>query len=309
MTSNTSPSANQVIPPPLHEVNGSNLVAVVLMITATMFIAATTVLAKALGTTSLGAPLHPVQITHGRFVFAFLALCMTLPAFWRHLNTKPNIGLHIGRTSLGGSGVCLMFAAVAYIPLSDATAISFLNPVFGMALAALLLGEKVGPWRWSAAAIALTGAFILLRPGPDSFQPAALLALGAAFFLGVELIFIKRLSGREPMFQILLTNNFIGCIVASVAVIAFWQPPTVQQWIALAALGALMACAQTCFVNAMKRAEASFIVVFSYSTLVFATIYDLVIFDVMPDPISILGAITILTGALLLAWREGRAKL
>ena len=59
----------------------------------------------------------------------------------------------------------------------------------------------------------------------------------------------------------------------------------------------------------MKRAEASFIVVFSYSTLVFATIYDLVIFDVMPDAISILGAITILTGALLLAWREGRAKL
>ena len=309
MTSNTSPTANQVIPPPVPEVNGSNLVAVVLMITATMFIAATTVLAKALGTNSLGAPLHPVQITHGRFVFAFLALCMTLPAFWRHLNTKPNIGLHIGRTSLGGSGVCLMFAAVAYIPLSDATAISFLNPVFGMALAALLLGEKVGPWRWSAAAIALTGAFILLRPGPDSFQPAALLALGAAFFLGVELIFIKRLSGREPMFQILLTNNFIGCIVASVAVIAFWQPPTVQQWIALAALGALMACAQTCFVNAMKRAEASFIVVFSYSTLVFATIYDLVIFDVMPDATSTLGAITILTGALLLSWREGRAKL
>ena len=178
-----------------------------------------------------------------------------------------------------------------------------------MALAALLLGEKVGPWRWSAAAIALTGALILLRPGPDSFQPAALLALGAAFFLGVELIFIKRLSGREPMFQILLTNNLIGCVVASVAVIAFWHPPTVQQWIALAALGALMACAQTCFVNAMKRAEASFIVVFSYSTLVFATIYDLVIFDVMPDAISILGAITILTGALLLAWREGRAKL
>jgi drug/metabolite transporter (DMT)-like permease len=58
----------------------------------------------------------------------------------------------------------------------------------------------------------------------------------------------------------------------------------------------------------MKRAEASFIVVFSYSTLVFANIYDLVIFDVMPDEISILGAVIILIGALLLAWREGRAK-
>ena len=68
---------------------------------------------------------------------------------------------------------------------------------------------------------------------------------------------------------------------------------------ALAALGVLMAAAQACFVNAMARADASFITPFSYITLIFAALYDGAIFGVIPDAISITGAIIILTGASL----------
>ena len=56
---------------------------------------------------------------------------------------RPHWGYHIGRTSFGWAGVTLMFASVAYIPLADATAITF-NPVFGMLLRSTLLGERVG---------------------------------------------------------------------------------------------------------------------------------------------------------------------
>ena len=280
--------------------------AVALMLSVTAFIAATMLLAKSLGTDTLGPPLHPLQISHGRFLFAFAAISSTA-IILRPRIANPHLGLHIGRTVFGWAGVTLMFAAVSFIPLSDATAISFLNPVFGMLLAIPLLGEKVGPWRWFAAFTALLGALILLRPGPDSFQMAGLLALGAAIIMGMELIFIKKLANREPSFQILLVNNAIGLFIASVAVLPVWVMPTMAQWGALAALGGLMATAQACFVNAMARADASFITPFSYVTLIFATLYDLLIFDVWPDVISIIGAIIILGGALLLAWRERRA--
>lgn len=281
--------------------------AVALMLSATAFIAATMLLAKSLGTDTLGPPLHPLQISHGRFLFAFAAIASTAMIL-RPRIANPHLGLHIGRTVFGWGGVTLMFAAVSFIPLSDATAISFLNPVFGMLLAIPLLGEKVGPWRWFAAFMALLGALILLRPGPDSFQMAGLLALGAAIIMGMELIFIKKLANREPSFQILLVNNAIGLCIASVAVLPVWVMPTMAQWGALAALGGLMAAAQACFVNAMARADASFITPFSYVTLIFATLYDLLIFDVWPDVISIIGAIIILGGASLLAWRERRAR-
>ena len=89
-------------------------------------------------------------------------------------------------------------------------------------------------------------------------------------------------------------------------IIAFpgWQSPTPAQWAALAMLGILMASAQACFVNAMARADASFVTPFSYLTLIFAALYDLVIFDVVPDAVSVSGAAIIVAGAMLLAWRE-----
>lgn len=278
--------------------------AALFIVAATVFIAATSLLAKLLGTESLGAPLHPLQVSHGRFIFAFCAIS-TAVAVMRPQLTKPHLPLHLGRTLFGWGGVTLMFAAVAFIPLSDATAITFLNPVFAMLLAIPILGERVGPWRWGAAGIAMIGAMILLRPTPASFQPAALLALGAAVVMGMELIFIKKLTGRERPLQVLWINNAIGVAIASITVIPVWQMPTLAQWGALAALGALMACAQSFFINGMARADASFVAPFAYATLVFATVYDFVIFSQVPDWISVLGACVILSGAAILAWREG----
>jgi drug/metabolite transporter (DMT)-like permease len=170
------------------------------------------------------------------------------------------------------------------------------------------LGERVGALRWLAAFTALLGALILLRPGPESFQLAGLLALGAAIIMGMELIFIKKLANREPAFQILLVNNALGLCIATLAVLPVWVMPTSAQWGALVALGLLMATAQACFVNAMARADASFVTPFSYVTLIFATLYDLMIFDVWPDWISMTGALIILSGASLLAWRERKVR-
>lgn len=282
-------------------------IAALLIVSAGVFIAASTLFAKALGGAAFGPSLHPLQISHGRFLFAFAAIVLVAAARRPRL-TRVHWRLHLGRTSCGWLGITCMFAAVAYVPLSDATAISFLNPVFAMMLAIPFLGEKVGRVRWFAAALALMGAVILLRPTPASFQPAALLALGAAMVMGVELIFIKKLTGREGPFQILLVNNLIGLCIASLAVLAVWQPPTPAQWGMLAGVGVSMALAQTCFVNGMARADASFVAPFSYATLIFAALFDLAFFDVLPDAISVAGATIIVAGAVLLAVREARLK-
>ncbi|WP_299281283.1 DMT family transporter [uncultured Tateyamaria sp.] len=279
--------------------------AATLICVACAFIAATTLFAKALGTDQFGPAMHPFQIVFGRFLFAFICLGLAARILRPELQ-RPHLGLHLTRTLGGWAGLVLMFASVAYIPLADATAISFLNPVFGMMFAIPLLGEKVGKWRWLAAVIALIGAVVLLRPTPESFQPAALLALGAAVILGFELNIIKRLTQRESPFSILIVNNAIGVVIATLAVLWVWQAPTLAQWALMAGIGSAMAVAQTCFVNAMARADASFVAPFSYGTLIFAAIYDIMFYDVIPDGVTIQGAAIIIAGALLLAWREGR---
>lgn len=287
------------------ETRNSPLAAAGFMLVATVFIAGTTLMAKLAGKDLLGDPLHPIQITHGRFTFAFLAIGSF--ALIRRLRiTRPSLKLHVARSAAGFAGVTLMFAAATLIPLADATAISFLNPVFAMLLAIPLLGERVGPWRWLSVVMALIGALILIRPGASSFDPAALLALGAAALLGLETIFIKRLSGREAPLQILVVNNAIGLAIASCAVLFVWQTPSPAQWGVLAALGFMMASAQACYIQALRRADASFVVPFSYATLIFAALYDFGVFGVAPGWVSALGASIIVVGGAILAWREGR---
>lgn len=281
--------------------------AAALTVLASGFVAGTMLLAKMLGTDTLGPALNPLQISQGRFLFALIALSLGALVL-RPKFTKVDWSQHGLRVLFGWGGVTLMFAATAFIPLSDATAISFLNPVLGVLLAIPLLGEKVGRIRLSAAALALFGALILLRPTPAAFQPAALLALGAAVSLAFEVILIKRLSGREGPLQILLVNNVIGVGISTTAALAVWHMPNAAQWAALAGIGVLMAAAQTCFINAIARADASFVSPFWYATLVFAALYDALVFGVLPDAVSVLGTVIIVTGAGLLAWREARIK-
>ena len=273
--------------------------ATLMMIAASSLIGMTAILAKTLGQGFNGESLHPLQISAGRFGFAFLTLLIFF-IIKRYKFEKPHYILHFYRSVIGWIGVTCMFTAVTFIPVPDAISISFLNPVLAMFLALLILKERIGVLRWSAAGIALVGSIILLRPGFDSFQLGALIAFAAAFCLGIEVILIKKLSGMEDSLQILSINNTIGFAISVTAASFVWVYPSERQWIELVALGVIMVSAQALFIQAMRSSDASYVLPFSYLSLVFATIYDFFIFKSQPDWISYLGAFTIVSGALVL---------
>ena len=238
-------------------------------------------------------------------MFAFIAVALATPLI-RLEFTKPNLMLHSVRTLCGYSAGSFLFAAAAIIPVSDATAIKFLNPVFAMVFALPILREKIGLMRWVAAFIGLAGSMILIRPTEGSFEPAALMALTASLSAGLEMVLIKLLTGRENPKQILLINNAIGLLLSSVALVVVWDAPTTAQWFILAAIGFLMVIGQACNLQAFRGADATFVLPFSYSTLIFVTIYDFSVFSVVPDLISYIGSAVILLGALLLTLPEVR---
>lgn len=275
------------------------------MLAASALVAGTSLLAKALGTTTLGPALNPFQITFGRYIFALTALVVAT-AILRPRFTKPALWFHFWRASAGSTGVTCMFAAAALIPLADATAISMLNPIIAMVLAIPLLKETVGPRRWLAAGLSIIGALLLIRPGFSSFQPAALIALLAAVILAVEIIFVKLLSGREGTIQILLFSNSFGTLFAGSIALFVWIAPTHQQWLALVGIGLLMVSAQALFLFAIRRGDASFVAPLFYATLIFAALYDLIIFEARPTALSLTGAGIIILGAIIIAWSEKR---
>lgn len=289
------------------------LVAALAMTVATAFFAGTTLLAKALGSGVLGDPVSALQVSQGRFVFGFMAVLLVAGLLPRtaadRAAPRPHWLWHLARTGLGFSGGACLFAAAARMPLADANALGFLSPVATMLLAIPFLGERVGRWRWLAAAMALIGALILIRPGAGVIQPAALMALGAAALMGAEGIFIKKLATREPPRQVLIVNNAMGAVLASA--VGFWVfqwPSGPAVWAALAGVGVLMVSGQLLFLIASRLGDASYVAPFFYLSLVWATLYDLAVFAQVPDRITLLGASVVVAGGVLMAWREALAK-
>lgn len=247
----------------------SRLLAIASMLTATLFIATSLLMAKLVGS-GWGAPdgqgLNPLQITAGRFLFGFLGIA-SFVLIRRAKLQRPAWKWHLVRSALGMSGVGLMFTAALLIPLAETTAITFLNPIFAMIFAAILLREQVGWIRWSCAALAFAGALVLVLKAGFVLRPEALVALGAAALLGGEVIALKFLSGREPLPQILLLNNLIALLVMGSLASLVWVWPSAQQWLGLAGVGLAMVSAQVFFTAALRLTEANFIAPFSYATL------------------------------------------
>ena len=278
------------------------------MIAASFSFACGSILTKMLGNSFFGEGVHPLQIAHSRFFFGFIILLF----FYIYL--KPSlkslyINLHILRSLFGVLGVSIWFTSLLYIPASDATAINFLNPIFAMIFAIFFLSEKVGWVRWLATIISLFGGLLLIRPSTDlNVNPIALLCLFGALIMGMEIICIKYLSEREAVFKILLLNNFFAFFIASFWLPFFFKIPGLLEIFCLVAVAICFITGQFFFINSMKRAEASFIMPFFYTTLIFVILLDLIFFNFFPDKISFVGAFLIIFGTLVVTIRENKIR-
>tara|TARA_Y100000746_G_scaffold225063_1_gene228326 strand:- start:268 stop:1131 length:864 start_codon:yes stop_codon:yes gene_type:complete len=278
------------------------------MLGASFCFACAVILTKSLGTNVFGEGVHPLQIAHARFLFSFILLVF----FWYIFKPKvkfSNVKLHLLRSIFGWVGVSILFTSILYIPVSDATALTFLNPIFAMIFATLIFKEKVGLIRWGAALFSFSGGLLLLRPSLDlSVDPVALLCLFGALIMGLEIICIKILSGKDSVFTILILNNFFAMCIGTLVVPFFFVLPGFLELSFLLTIGIFMLTGQFCFINSLKGAETSFLMPFFYTTLIFVISLDLIIFNSLPDKISYIGAFIIIFGSIIVAFREWRVK-
>ena len=289
--------------------NNKVLLSIFYMLAASAFIGGTAVVAKILGKDYLGDPLSPFQISHSRFLYGFVFV-LIFSLFNKIKIESPNPKLHLARTSLGWVGATILFGSSSLIPLNDAVALNFSNPVFAMIFSILLLKEKYFHYRWIAMLITFVGALILMRPDFLNLyvEPVALVSIFGAICLGLEAIFIKLLTKYEKNTQILLINNFIGLILSSIIVFFFWATPTFLQLLFCILIGFLMVCAQIFFLMALRSNQLNFVIPFFYSTLIFVLFYDYLIFREFPDHLGFLGSLLIMIGGIYLYLKEKSNK-
>jgi len=147
----------------------------------------------------LGQTMHSVQVVWLYLTCVLLNLSLYFAATRqnpRHFAKTSRPWLQVARgLSILGS-LTFIFAALQFLPLAEATVINFTGPLFMVALAGPMLGEKVGWRRWAAVIVGLAGAMIVVRPGSAVFQWAALLPIGSALFFAMFQLLTRKLPGR-----------------------------------------------------------------------------------------------------------------
>ena len=235
-----------------------------------------------------------------------------LPPLWRLILLRATI--------LFSAYMCFALS-IAILPLANAVAIYFTMPIFVGLMSSHSLGEKVPAQRWLAIAIGFLGVLISVRPGHETFQPAALLALYAAFGYAWGQILSRRISQTvEPLIIANAQSLFylggaglIGLLVtglkldasgwptfATMTKVAMW--PTLPDFGLMLVMGIFSCISSVFFVKAYQVAPASFVAPLEYSGIISAVIYGFVFFNEWPDFYTLMGAgVVICAGLLMMA--------
>jgi drug/metabolite transporter (DMT)-like permease len=251
---------------------------------------------------AIGVDLPPIQIV---LVRALVGLAVLLPfvAYNRGVVRLENPHLQLLRTGLSTIAMTGNFFAVAKLPFALFTTVNFTRPLLMMALAALILGERILPKQWLAGVIGLVGVIIAINPASLGASSASgLAALFASVVAGtVAVIILRRMRNDDALAQMVWQTAGLS-LAALIPAIWVWQPPGAH-WPILLAIGVFSQAAQFCFMRAHYWAEAGVLAPLAYASLILSVAVGYLIFDEIPTPGLYIGA-ALIVGAALMAGKK-----
>jgi drug/metabolite transporter (DMT)-like permease len=273
---------------------------IALILLSTVFLATSDISAKYLSKT-----LPSIEIAWVRFaIFALIMVPAMLPGspLFALRTSRPGFQLLRGLALLGSS--ILFITSLGYLPMAEASATSFVAPLFVTALSIVFLSEKVGVRRWAATIVGLAGVIVIVRPGTGAFQIAALLPIVSAFAWACTLVMTRVMSGREHATTTMTYSSIVGVCVMSAMVPFVWVTPSLNEILICLLVGVASTTGQWIVVLAFRYADASVLAPFSYIQLLWACILGFLIFGEVPDAWTMTGASFIVASRLYTAHRE-----
>ena len=214
---------------------------------------------------------------------------------------------HVGRMALGVTAMALNFIAFILLPLAEATTIGFSVPIFSVMLAAIMLGEPTGKWRWGAVAAGFSGVLLIVQPGSgDVPLLGASVALAAALLTASVTIVIRRLGATERATTTVFWFAVSSLVPLGVAMLWFGGAHDPMTWAMLAGLALVGGLAQLTLTAALRLAPVALVMPMDYTSLLWAVLLGEWIFGEVPTPWIWVGAPIIIASGLVIVWREHR---
>jgi drug/metabolite transporter (DMT)-like permease len=248
--------------------------------------------------------LPPIELA---FFRTLISLVFMIPwmirAGWAGLRTS-SVKKYGLRALLGSFAMTCWFTALAFMPVAEATSLSFTAPIFASIFAMIFLGERAGVRRWTAIVLGFVGALVILRPGFEEISPAAYLLLFGSAAVAGSVIMVKVLSRTESSSAIVAYMGIYMVPILLIPTLFVWQTPTLSLWPWLIAMGGVGTVAQWAMTQAYAAADATAVLPFDYLRLPFVAIAGLFVFGEEPDIWIWIGALVIAGSSIYIAHRE-----
>ncbi len=255
-----------------------------------------------------GQSLHVTQILLTRQAIMAAIVSPTIITNFPGVLRTSRPGLQALRVALAMIAMLLGFSAVIHMPLADVTAIGFAKSFFITIFAIFVLKEEIGVRRWAAVIVGFIGVLIILRPGTEAFTYYGIYALIAAACVGTVLVLIRLMARTDKPATILAYQALgVGFLMAFPG-IWFWQAPTYEEWLLLAAIGLVSYGSQLANIYSYKWGEASVMASLDYVRLVYAILLGFLFFGNLPDMWTWIGATIIILASLYTIRREAQRK-
>ena len=247
------------------------------------------------------------------FVFASMNVCIKLAerggASVSEILFFRQFGASLLVAAVIAAGPGLRSVATTRLPAHVLTTIGFTVPIFATILGALVLREPTGWHRWAAVATGFAGVLIVAQPSGSHFPLwGAGCALAGAFGTATVTILLRRIGRTESALTTVFWFSTLSVLPLSLLYAGAAQPHSFATWCCLAGVGGLGGIAQIAMTSSLRLGPVSVVVPMDYSSLLWATLFGWLVFDVLPASATWLGAPVIVASGLYIVWREHRRR-
>jgi len=217
------------------------------------------------------------------------------------------------RGLLGGLALACVFYSVTVLPLADATVLQYLYPTFTALLAAVVLGERAGRGALLASVVSLAGVLLVAKPSIIFGSASAPLeplhvaiAVCGAVLTALAYIDVKRLAALEDPLVIVFWFPLITVPLTIPTLLDTFVWPQGMEWVWLLGVGVCTQAGQVLFTRGLLYESATRATALTYLQVVFAALWGALFFGEVPDVLTGVGAMLVVSGAVWLAW-QGRS--
>lgn len=193
---------------------------------------------------------------------------------------------------------CMLYA-LSLASLTASCSLLYATPFFTLILSAWILKEKISKHKWIALSLASIGVGIAIRSN-TGFEWVFLVILFGSLIGSLNRILIRKLVATEHSLTIAITGNAALALVLVPFILMNWHPVSWYDLGFFATASFLTAMAQYATVQALRFAQASTLAPFDYTSIVWASLFDFIIWDVTLSFHFVLGIIIIVGSNLYL---------